>query len=103
VVHRLDQALYGFLEYGKIDDECALRVYIPFDADANPVIVAMEGLALVAGERDEVGAGKGEVILAYRNLETVPHVRSPDEFRWNIGTSGEEDRGTLYPWLMSLI
>jgi len=61
VVQLVGDPLHHALECGKVEDEPALRLEASLDHGAGPVVVAVQGFAPVASERDEVSRGEDEV------------------------------------------
>ena len=61
------------LEHAEVEDEEGLGVHRAFDRDADPVVVAVQRLALVAPEGDEVRRGEHQVVLADLHTEIALH------------------------------
>ena len=71
VVDGVHVGLQELLQPPEVHHERAFLVDGALDRDADPVVVAVERLTGVAGERDEMGRREAQVVLADGDLERV--------------------------------
>ena len=73
VVQLLGEVLQEALQGDEVEDEPRLRLEAAFDDRADAVVVAVQGLAAVPGERDEMRCGEHQIFLGDRDLEHAAH------------------------------
>ncbi len=73
VVDLMDELSNHAFQHAEIQDEHALGVHAALDRDADPVIVTVEGLALMPTEGDEMRGGEDQVVLAHFDAELTSH------------------------------
>ncbi len=61
------------LQHAEIENEQALGIHVAFDRYPHAVVVAVQRLALMAPERDEVCRGEHEIVLADLHPEWASH------------------------------
>src|SRR5262249_42609429 len=66
------------LQDAEIEDEMGLRIEATLDGDASAVVVAVQRLAAVAGERDEMGGREDEVVLRHRYAKLTARRHGPN-------------------------
>ena len=76
VIHRVHHPPGRLLEHAEVHDEADLVVERALDGNAQPVVVAVQRLALVAAEGDEVRRREDQVVLAHRHTERA-HPAAP--------------------------
>jgi len=64
VVDLVHEPARDLLQDAEVQDEEGLLVHRALHRDTHPVVVAMQRLALMAPEGDEVGRGEYQVVLA---------------------------------------
>ena len=69
-VHQLPGDL---LQDAEVEDEEALGVDRALDRHADPIVVAVQRLALMAAKGDEVGGGEHQIIFADLDAEAALH------------------------------
>ena len=77
MVDGVDQAPGDLLQDAEIEHEETFRVYAALDRHAHPIVVAVQRLALVPAEGDEVGRGEDQIVLADLDSEVALHGDSP--------------------------
>ena len=73
MVDLVHQPAGDLLENAEVEDEQALGVHVAFDRHAHSVVVAVQRLALMAPERDEVRRGEHQIVFADLYPEWAPH------------------------------
>ena len=69
VIDLVAQAPHDFLEDREVEHEPAFLVERALDGDARAVVVPVQSLAPVAGERDEVRRREHQIVLRHRYAE----------------------------------
>ena len=77
MVDGVNQAPGDLLQNTEIEHEKTFRIYAALDGHTHAVVVAVERLALMSAERDEVGRGEDQIVLADLDPEVTLHGDSP--------------------------
>jgi hypothetical protein len=77
VVDLVAELAHDALERDEVEDVPAFGVECAFDYHARAIVVAVQRLAAMAGEGDEVRGGEDQIVLRHRDaiLTAVPHHR----------------------------
>jgi hypothetical protein len=73
VVDLVDQLPNDPLEHAEIQDKQAFGIDRALDRDPDPVVMAVQRLALVAPERDEMGRREHEVVFTDFDAKLALH------------------------------
>src|SRR2546422_7503323 len=77
VIDLVREPLHQALQLREVEHVVGLGVEAAFDHDAGAVVMAVQRLAAVARERDEVRGGEDEVVLRHRHLELAMRRHRP--------------------------